>query len=77
MEKVNEDPAHQVQASSLPGCWGVLMVADFIIGCTWCRFWRCWGGMSAKGEGPEDPRQTVISPANLLRLQHPQPWGKE
>lgn len=33
--------------------------------------------MSAKGEGPEDPRQTVISPENLLRLQHPQPRGKE
>lgn len=31
-------PAHQVQASSLPGCWGVLMVADFFIGCTWRRF---------------------------------------
>lgn len=30
-------PAHQVQASSLPGCWGVLMVADFFIGCIWSR----------------------------------------
>lgn len=76
-------PAHQEQASNLPGCWGVLMVADFFIGYTWSRLCQGCdskqgvGRVSAKWEGPADPRQAVISPANLLRLQHPQPWDKQ
>lgn len=42
-------PAHQEQASNLPGCWGVLMVADFFIGYTWSRL--CQGCDSKQGVG--------------------------